>query len=159
MSIAIEAPPESPGHVGHTPQPQANLGLRLGRYYDAGGIFGSVVVRSLLGMLTAPGKDERRMDAAGELAGMIPAVDPPSEYAMQPFGIPGGEGAFRSAHQMPKPRTARQEALSRAHTVMALEEAQYKVGRNPQPGMPESLARALEDLRLFRAVSPDGGQP
>jgi hypothetical protein len=159
MSIAIEAPPESPGHVGHTPQPWANLGLRAGRYYDAGGIFGSVVVRSLLGLLTAPGKDERRMDAAGELAGMIPPVDPPSEYALQPFGIPGGAGAFRSAAQQPKPRTARQQALSNAHTVLAMEEAAYKVGRNPQPGMPESLARALEDLRLFQRTDPADSQP
>lgn len=150
MSIAIEAPPESPGHVGHTPQPWINLGLRAGRMYDAGGIFGSVVVRSLLGLFTAPGKDERRMDAAGESAGMIPPVDPRTEYAMQPFGIPGGNGAFRAGTQVPKPRTVHEQALAHAHTVLQLEEASYKVGRNPQAGMPESLQRALEDIRLFQ---------
>jgi hypothetical protein len=151
MSVPIEAPPESPGHVGHTPQPWANLGLRLGRMYDAGGLFGSTVVRALLGQTTAPGKGERRMDAAGEDAGMLPPLDPPQEYALQPFGIPGGAGAFRTSAQQRKPRTVRDEALAHAHTVLALEEASYKVGRNPQPNMPDAIARALEDLRSWQA--------
>lgn len=132
MSIPIEAPPERPGHVGHTPQPQATLGLSLGRLHDlAGGLFGSGVVRALTG----------RAQSAGVLG-----ADPTVEYAMQPFGIPGGRD-LRA-----QPPSVAEQAAAHAHTLLALEEASIKLGRSGghQP-VPVALAAALDDYRTWKA--------
>jgi hypothetical protein len=130
VSIVVEAPPERPGHVGHTPQPWANLGLRAGRIHDLlGGVFGSGVVRAMLGR---------------------PNGDPygsglPVEYAMQPFGIPGSSD-LRAA---PSPDQA---AAAHAHTVLALEEAAIKFGRGGgKQAMPAALDSALSDYRTWKA--------
>lgn len=132
MSVVVEAPPERPGHVGHTPQPWVNLGLRAGRYYDLfGGIFGSGVVRSMLGIVTD--------DPTGY-------PGPPVEYAMQPFGIPG------SGDTRANPPTADRAAAAHAHTVLALEEAAYKFGRGAgKQSMPTALQSTLDDYRTWKA--------
>jgi hypothetical protein len=132
MSFAIEAPPESPGHVGHTPQPFAGLGLSLGRLHDRGGIFGSGVVRALLGLALGPG---------------TLAPEPAQEYAMQPFGVPGGR-ADRA--KPPKPEEQRQ---SRTHTLLQLEESSVQLGRSGRVNhsISQGLMDALDDYRTWKA--------
>jgi hypothetical protein len=133
MSVPIEAPESSPGHVGHTPQPWANLGLSLGRLHDlAGGVFGSAIVRAMLGQRESPGT----LGAA-----------PMQEYALQPFGIPGRQDARA------KPPTPAQAAASTAHTILALEEASIKLGRSGRHDqtVPTELRNALDDYRTWKA--------
>lgn len=132
MSVPIEAPPESPGHVGHTPQPWVNLGLRLGRFHDlAGGIFGSAIVRALIG--------------APESAGTLGA-DGLQEYAAQPFGIPGRSDSAA------RPPTPAQQAAAHAHTLLALEEASVKLGRSGgQQPVSVALQAALDESRTWTA--------
>ncbi len=90
------------GFLTHTPQRQAQLGLSLGRLHDiAGGVFGSAIVRALIG--------------APESAGTLGA-DPPVEYAMQPFGIPGG----MEPGSPKRVRNAKTEAAAHAHTLLSL---------------------------------------
>lgn len=131
MSVVVEAPPERPGHVGHTPQPWVNLGLRAGRFHDLlGGVFGSGVVRAMLGRPTG--------DPLGE--------GQPTEYAMQPFGIPG------SLDTRANPPTAERAAAAHAHTLLALEEAAIKFGRGGgKQAMPAALDAALTDYRTWKA--------
>lgn len=128
MSIPIEAPEDQPGHAGHTPQPWANFGLNLGRLHDlAGGIFGSGIVRAILG----------QPESAGTLGAL-----PLQEYAMQPFGIPGGmePGAPK---QLPD---AKKSLAAHAHTVLSLEEAALKFGRSGRVNatVPDGLRAALD---------------
>jgi hypothetical protein len=135
MSIPIEAPPESPGHVGHTPQPWMNLGMSLGRLHDlAGGIFGSAIVRALTG----------QPESAGTL-GAAPA----QEYAMQPFGIPGGMEPG-SPKRIPD---AKKALAAHAHTVLALEEASLKYGRTGRTNytVPQGLIDSLEFSQTWQS--------
>lgn len=135
MSIPIDAPPSSPGHVGHTPQPWANLGLSLGRLHDlAGGIFGSAIVRALT----------MQPESAGTLG-----AQPMQEYAMQPFGIPGGMRPG-SPKQIPDPKKAQ---LAHAHTVLALEEAAVRLGRSGRVNatVPLGLQDALDNAATWQA--------
>lgn len=131
MSIVVEAPPERPGHVGHTPQPWVNLGLRAGQFHDlVGGIFGSGVVRAMLGLAQSAG---------------VLGAEPPVEYAAQPFTIPG----VQDGRADPSPQA---QAAAHAHTLLALEEASYKFGRGGgKQAMPEALQSALDDFRLWKA--------
>lgn len=130
MSIAIEAPPESPGHVGHTPQPWVNLGLGLGRLHDLrGGIFGGEVVRSLLG-LGVP-SDPREPGR--------------SEYAMQSFALP---------RRLSDPSAPAQLAAHQ-HTLLQLQEASYKTSAAGKAiGLPQQLRAALAERRTWQAPEP-----
>jgi hypothetical protein len=131
VSVPIEAPPERPGHVGHTPQGFINLGMRLGRFYELGGIFGSGVVRALTG--------------GPQSAGVLGA-DLTVDYAMQPFGIPG------RTDDRAKPPTPAAAAASTAHTLLALEEARIKFGRGGnRQSVPQALQDALDEFRTWRA--------
>lgn len=135
MSIPIEAPETRPGHAGHTPQPFANLGLSLGRIHDRlGGVFGSGIVRALIGL----------PESAGTLG-----AEPMQEYAMQPFGIPGGmePGSPKLV------KSAKEQAAAHAHTVLALEEATYQYGRSGRTNytVPQGIQRALEDAQTWTA--------
>jgi hypothetical protein len=123
----------------------------LGRIHQAGGVFGSGVVRAMLGLFP-PSRDDpnRRADGAGDTAGILDA-DPRVEYALQPFGIPGGQGTFRSAAMQPKPRSARDYALAHEHTLLAIQEASYHTRKTPQASVPESLRAALDDMRTWKA--------
>jgi hypothetical protein len=133
VSIGIEAPPESPGHVGHTPQPQANWGLNLGRLFDQeGGIMGSAIVRALTG----------RPESAGTLG-----AEPQQEYAMQPFGIPG-----RTADRA-QPPSPQQELAAHSHTLLSLEEASILFQRSGRVDatVPQQLNDLLDDYRTWKA--------
>ena len=135
MSIPIEAPPGSPGHVGHTPQGFANLGLGLGRNHDPnGGLFGSGVVRALT----------QRPQSQGVLG-----AEPQQEYAAQVFGVPGGMEPG-SPKQVPD---ARKSLAATAHTLLALEAAAIELGRGGRTNsyVPQGLAEALAASQQFEA--------
>jgi hypothetical protein len=133
MSIPIEAPPETPGHVGHTPTPNVNLGMRLGRFHDlAGGIFGSGVVRAILGQPQSAG---------------VPPIAARPEYALQPFGIPG------RSDSRAKPPSPELQAAAHAHTLLSLEEASIKFQRSGRVNhsVPQQLRSLLDDYRTWKA--------
>lgn len=128
MGIPIDAPPESPGHAGHTPQPFANLGLGLGRLHDlAGGLFGSGIVRALTG----------RPESAGTLGAL-----PFQTYAAQVFGIPGG---MEPGSPQPVTVKAKNSLLAHTHTLLELEVASIELGRSDRVdgSVPQGLTDAL----------------
>jgi|SRR5579862_3987244 len=135
MGIPIEAPPDRPGHAGWTAQPQRDLGLSLGRLHDlAGGLFGSGIVRALVGL----------PESAGTLG-----AEPLQEYALQPFGVPGSQDP-----SAPKPAAAAKASLAaHAHTVLALEEAAIKFGRSDRTDntVPQDLQDALNAAQTWQA--------
>lgn len=140
MSVPIDAPPESPGHVGHTPTPNVNLGLSLGRLHDlAGGLFGSAIVRAILG----------RPESEGTLG-----AQPLQEYAMQPFGIPGGmePGAPK---RVPSAAVA---AAANANIVLSLEESTIRYNRSGRvdASVPQGVRDAIEAVQRF-ALQPGQG--
>ena len=135
MSVPIDAPPESPGHAGHTPTPNVNLGLSAGRLHDlSGGLFGSSIVRAMVG----------RPESAGTLG-----AQPMQEYAAQSFGIPGGMEPG-SPKQIPSAAVAQ---ASHAHTLLALEAATIEYGRSDRVDgtVPQSLADALDAAQTWQA--------
>ncbi|HEY2936746.1 MAG TPA: hypothetical protein VGJ25_09100 [Gaiellaceae bacterium] len=128
MSADVSAGPERPGFVTHTPQRHAQRGLSLGRLGDlAGGIFGSGVVRALTGQAQSPG---------------VLGAQPAQEYAMQPFGIPGGMEPGQPK-QLPD---AKKALAAHAHTLLALEESSIKFQRSGRVNshVPQQLRDALE---------------
>jgi hypothetical protein len=129
VSVPIEAPPESPGHVGHTPQPWVNLGLSLGRLHDRfGGIFGGEVVRALLG---------RGVPSD-------PGAPAQTELALQSFALP---------RRLSDPSAPAQVAAHQ-HTLLQLEEASYKTRRAGKAiGLPAQLRAALAERRTWQAPS------
>lgn len=127
MSIPIDAPPETPGHVGHTPQPRATLGLGAGRLHDlAGGMFGSGIVRALTG--------------SPESAGTLGA-EPQQEYAMQAFGVPDG----MEPGSPKRIKSAQANLAAHQHTLLALEAASIELGRSGRVNgsVPQGLQDAL----------------
>jgi hypothetical protein len=140
VSIPIDAPPESPGHVGHTPTPNVNLGLSLGRLHDlAGGLFGSGIVRAILGQ--------------PESEGTLGAA-PMQEYAMQAFGIPGGMEPG-SPKQVP---SAAVQAAAHANTMLSLEESTIRFNRSGRVDgtVPQGIRDALDAVQRFGTVPGAG---
>jgi hypothetical protein len=135
VSFAIEATPDSPGHVEPwRPQPWRDLGLSLGRLHTMGGIFGSAIVRAMLGQ---------------EESGGTLGAAPMQEYAMQPFGIPGGmEPGSRKVTP-----DAKKALAAHAHTVLALEEASIKYQRSGRVNgtVPQDLQMALDTAATWTA--------
>lgn len=134
MGVPIESP-EGSTHAGHTPQPWMVLGLGRGRIHDAaGGIFGSAIVRALTG----------RAESAGTLGAQMS-----HDYAMQPFGIPGGMEPG-SPKMVPN---ARAGLLAHAHTVLSLEEASIKFSRSDRTNnsVPQGLQDALDAAQTWQA--------
>jgi hypothetical protein len=125
MSWPIDAPPESPGHAGHTPTPEVNLGLSAGRLHDPdGGLFGSAIVRALTS----------RPESAGTLGAM-----PQQAYAGQVFGIPGGMEPG-SPKLVP---SAKVQQASHAHVLLQLEAASIELGRSDR--VDASTSQGLQD--------------
>lgn len=133
MSVPIDAP-EGSTHAGHTPQGFMVLGLSLGRLHDAGGIFGSAIVRALTG----------QPESAGTLGAQETV-----EYAMQPFGIPGGMEPG-SPKKVPD---AKASLAAHQHTLLSLEEASIKLGRSGRADstVPQGLQDALDAAQTWQA--------